>query len=85
MERAIALIDFREDHGPGYDDHSDGVIFRYAMDGVMRMPGIPSHMVFDADEGIRRPVQERGTLLVELTDAADVMSLPGTDGLLGAP
>jgi hypothetical protein len=109
VTNSIALIDFGEDHGPGYDDHSDGTIFRYVKDQVMRMPGIPSHMAFDeqegllyiadtgnrrigvldvkvgGEEGVRRPVKERGTLLVELSDTDDVLSLPGTDDLLGAP
>lgn len=51
MTNSIALIDFRQDHGPGFDDHSDGVIIRYARDEVKRLEGIPSHMAFDAKQG----------------------------------
>lgn len=106
---SIALVDFRIDHGPGFDDHSDGVTMRYAQGDVRRVPGIPSHMVFDAEtgllyiadtgnrrigvldvkiggeEGIRLPVKEPRTVLVELTDSGRVESLPGTDNLLVAP
>jgi len=106
---SVALVDFRVDHGPGFDDHSDGVTLRYAQGDVQRVPGIPSHMAYDADagllyiadtgnqrvgvldvkvggqEGVRLPVKEPQTVLVELTDSARVKSLPGTEGLLVAP
>lgn len=106
---SIALVDFRVDHGPGYDDHSDGITLRYAQGDVARVPGIPSHMAFDDEagllyiadtgnrrvgvldvkqggqEGIRLPVKEPRTVLVELTDSARVKSLPGSEGLLIAP
>ena len=106
---SVALVDFRVDHGPGFDDHSDGVTLRYAQGDVQRVPGIPSHMAYDAEagllyiadtgnqrvgvldvkvggqEGVRLPVKEPQTVLVELTDSARVESLPGTEGLLVAP
>lgn len=109
LTNSIALVDFKMDHGPGYDDHSDGVTLRYALGDVMRMPGIPSHMAYDQEtgflyiadtgnrrigvldtsvggkEGLRLPVKEPRTVLVELTDSAEVVSLPGTEDLLGAP
>ena len=52
MTNSITLTDFREDHGPGFDDHSDGVMVRYATDQVKRQPGVPSHMVFDQESGL---------------------------------
>jgi DNA-binding beta-propeller fold protein YncE len=109
LTNSLALIDFRQDHGPGFDDHSDGVMMRYAKGQVLRIPGIPSHIAYDeqsgllyiADtgnrrigvldvkiggaEGTRLPVKEPGTVLVELSDSGDVISLPGTEGLLNAP
>lgn len=109
LTNSIALYDFREDHGPGFDDHSDGIMMRYAKGQVLRIPGIPSHMAYDDEmgllyiadtgnrrigvldaktgggEGVRLPVKEPGTILVELSDSADIYSLPGTDGLLNAP
>ena len=48
---SIARIDFREDHGPGFDDHSDGIIWRYAEGQVARFRGVASHLVFDHDSG----------------------------------
>jgi len=109
LTNSVALVDFREDHGPGFDDHSDGQTFRYAVGELKRVPGVPSHMVYDEEsgllyiadtgnqriavldtkvggaEGVRLPVKEPGTLLVELSDSAPLVTLPGTEGLLGAP
>lgn len=44
---ALDRYDFRESHVPGGDDHSDGAIWRFAEGTVSRVPGVPSHMVFD--------------------------------------
>ena len=49
MDGALVYYDFAEDHGAGYDDHSDGVILRYASGEVLRVADVPSHMVFNAD------------------------------------
>lgn len=44
----IAWYDFAADHGPGYHDHSNGVIYRYVEMPLTRDPsGIPSHIVED--------------------------------------
>ena len=109
LTNSIALVDFRVDHGPGFDDHSDGITLRYAKDQVKRVPGIPSHMEYDAQRGIlviadtgnqriglldvkqggedliRNPVKEPGTLLLDVMDGADVITLPNTQNLLQAP
>ena len=49
FHRAIVRYDFRADHGPGYDDHSDGRIARYVEGEVERLSGVPSHLVLDPD------------------------------------
>ncbi|MCB9541558.1 MAG: hypothetical protein H6703_03815 [Myxococcales bacterium] len=49
MTGSIARNDFREDHGPGFDDHSDGVVMRYGLREVARVADVPSHLVFDHD------------------------------------
>lgn len=43
----LCKYDFGIHHGPGYEDHSTGKIWRYSFVSVMRVPGIPSHMVVD--------------------------------------
>jgi len=50
-DSALDFYDFREDHGPGNDDHSDGQIFRYA-DGEVKgaADGTPSHLFYDATD-----------------------------------
>mgnify|MGYP000945722608 FL=1 len=47
----IVRYDFREDHGPGNDDHSDGVVRRYKEIQVKRDGFVPSHMVLDKASG----------------------------------
>jgi len=49
----IAWYDFAADHGPGHDDHSDGVVYRYVEMPLTRdASGIPSHIVEDDASGI---------------------------------
>ena len=43
----IVRYDFVEDHGPGYDDHGAGKIWRYTDVPVTRVANIPSHMAID--------------------------------------
>jgi hypothetical protein len=47
----ICKYDFVNDHGPGYDDHSAGKIWRYTDVSVTRVPLVPSHMVLDKMTG----------------------------------
>ena len=47
LDGAIDRNNFHEDHGPGFDDHSDGTIFRYGTGEFERVPNIPSHMKYD--------------------------------------
>jgi hypothetical protein len=44
---ALVKYDFQEDHGPGFDDHSDGIIVRYAEGSVKRVAGVPAHLQYD--------------------------------------
>ena len=49
----IAWYNFAADHGPGYHDHSDGIIYRYdEMEVKKDDSGIPSHIVEDDVSGI---------------------------------
>lgn len=47
----IVKYDFVKHHGPGYDDHSAGKIWRYTDVPVVRKADLPSHMVMDHKTG----------------------------------
>ena len=47
----VVRYDFQEDHGPGNDDHADGIIRRYTEVAVKRDGNIPSHLVMDKETG----------------------------------
>lgn len=47
----IVYYDFQADHGPGWDDHSDGIVRRYMDATVTRVPGVPGHMILDKATG----------------------------------
>lgn len=48
----IVRYDFAEDHGPGNDDHSDGIVRRYKNLGINGINNnIPNHMIMDKDSG----------------------------------
>ncbi|HKR05287.1 MAG TPA: T9SS type A sorting domain-containing protein [Bacteroidia bacterium] len=44
---SICKYDFAGNHGPGYDNHANGKIWRYTDVTVARVVGVPSHMVVD--------------------------------------
>ncbi|MEO5570710.1 MAG: T9SS type A sorting domain-containing protein, partial [Bacteroidia bacterium] len=47
----ICKYDYVMDHGPGYDNHGAGKIWRYIDVSVTRVPQVPSHMVLDKSTG----------------------------------
>ncbi|MCB9746195.1 MAG: hypothetical protein H6741_24105 [Alphaproteobacteria bacterium] len=49
---SIVRYDFVQDHGPGWDDHSDGIIGRYVEGEVAREADVPSHVAFDPETGL---------------------------------
>jgi DNA-binding beta-propeller fold protein YncE len=52
LHGVISRYDFQQDHGPGFDDHADGIIQRFVDVDVLRVEDIPSHMVFNPDTGL---------------------------------
>lgn len=52
LSGVVSRYDFKEDHGPGFDDHADGVIERFVDVDVARVEDVPSHMVFDPESGL---------------------------------
>lgn len=81
----VVRYDFVEDHGVGYDDHSDGVIGRMQGLRVERVEGVPSHMDVDQETGLLY-VADTGKNRIVVIDTAtgekgDRLSKnePGTD------
>lgn len=48
-DSSIVYYDFQDDHGPGNDDHSDGEAYQYVTGEVDRVPGVPSHLFYEAE------------------------------------
>lgn len=48
----LDYFDFQVDHGPGNDDHSDGIVRRYDDVELTRVEGVPGHIVRDAETGV---------------------------------
>jgi DNA-binding beta-propeller fold protein YncE len=48
---ALVRYDFVDDHGVGWDDHSDGIISRYVSGEVKRRSGTVAHLALDHDTG----------------------------------
>lgn len=44
---SVVRYDFQQDHGPGNDDHSDGIVRRYTEIAFKKDDVIPSHLVLD--------------------------------------
>ena len=71
---AIVRYDFVDDHGPGYDDHSDGIISRYVEGEVSRVEEVPSHLELDRETGLLY-IADTGNNRVAVLD-----TLTGTEG-----
>ncbi len=72
--QTIAQYDFRDDHGPGNDDHSDGVIRHYMSGMIESVDGVPSHLAFH---------HATNTLFIADTGNRRVLQLHTTSGTLG--
>ena len=72
---SIPRYDFRKDHGPAGEDHSDGIVARYVEGQVARVAGVPSHLELGPD---------RRTLFVADTGHARVAVLDTQSGARGA-
>jgi Secretion system C-terminal sorting domain len=64
--QAITWYDFQQDHGPGYDDHTDGLIRRYTDITLNRInDSIPNHLVLD-DAGILYVVDNGNARVIKM-------------------
>lgn len=48
---SVVRYDFQEDHGPGNDDHADGIVRRYTEISFLKDGTVPSHLVLDKSSG----------------------------------
>lgn len=81
----LVYYDFQVDHGPGQDDHSDGIIRRFPEVELTRVAGVPGHLVYDeisnklyiADTGASRVLvfePESGDFVRDLPFSQEVVS-----------
>lgn len=69
LNGVISRYDFAQDHGPGFDDHADGIIQRFVDVDVARVADVPSHMVFDQESGVLY-VADTGNARIQRFDPA---------------
>jgi hypothetical protein len=67
---AIVRYDFREDHGVGWDDHSDGIIGRWVEGEVRRVGGVVSHLELDRSTGLLYVADTGNNRIVALDTAS---------------
>lgn len=52
QEGSIDMVDFHQDHGVGFDDHSDGETATYVSGELARVADVPSHLALDPATGL---------------------------------
>jgi hypothetical protein len=67
----LVYYDFADDHGPGGDDHSDGIVRRYSDVEPTRIENVPGHMALNHDTG---------ELFIANTGAGEVLWVDTTSG-----
>ena len=72
----ISRFDFQQDHGPGFDDHSDGIIEHFIDVSVERVAGVPSHLAYD---------HERDVVILADTGNARVLEVDPSTAAEGVP
>lgn len=80
-QKAIDFYDFKQDHGPGNTDHSDGVIRRFWKGQVKGVDGVMSHLSFDTDSK-KLYVADTGNrriLVLDPSQARFMSPMPGNE------
>jgi hypothetical protein len=70
---SLDRYDFKADHGPGADDHSDGEVMRFAEGWLTRVPGVPGHLEYNPEDQ---------HVYVADTGGARVLKLDTTSGVV---
>lgn len=66
---SLDRYDFNAPHQIGGEDHQDGEVFRYARGEVLRVPEVPSHLVWNAAKSVLYAVDTGHKRLIELDPA----------------
>lgn len=66
---SLTRYDFQADHGPGQEDHSDGIITRYVEGQVAYVAGVSSHLEMDRATGLLY-VADSGNARIAVLDTA---------------
>ena len=78
----ICKYDFVTNHGPGYENHDNGIIYRYTDVDVQREPDVPSHIVKDKSTGWLYIVDTGHKKLIRINTntgvVVDTLVTPGT-------
>ncbi|MFB6351983.1 MAG: hypothetical protein ABEK29_09395, partial [Bradymonadaceae bacterium] len=63
---SLTKYNFKEDHGPGGSDHSDGVVRRYLDDQLEVQEGVVAHVDLDRETGLLYAADTGNNRIVEL-------------------
>jgi len=78
----ICKYDFVTNHGPGYENHDNGIIYRYTDVDVQREPDVPSHIIKDKSTGWLYIVDTGHKKLIRINTntgvVVDTLVTPGT-------
>lgn len=80
--QVIARNDFKVDHGPGFDDHSDGEIRKYLGGDIGYLEDVHAGLVLDHDTGllyVADPANSR-VLVLDTATGEDGQRLRSTEG-----
>lgn len=78
----ICKYDFVTNHGPGYENHDNGIIYRYTDIDIQREPDVPSHMIKDKSTGWLYIIDTGHKKLIRINtntgSVVDTLQPPGT-------
>jgi hypothetical protein len=78
----ICKYDFVTNHGPGYENHDNGIIYRYTDIDIQREPDVPSHMIKDKSTGWLYIIDTGHKKLIRINTntgvVVDTLQPPGT-------
>jgi hypothetical protein len=78
---SLDRYDFANDHGPGWDDHSDGHVFRYVEGFLAGVDDVSSHLDYDAESKLLYVADtgNRRVLTLDTTSGVEGDTFPGLE------